>query len=227
LNILLNPGDTIVANFGQGTQCYTLGIINPIPPQGGTTPITQVFNGNNCDAEVCTNYCNPTPTPTTTPTPTPTSICTSCHEYTISNVGVNCGEVFDYLDCYSQTPEQIPPYFFSAPGSQPLTICACQSPTSVCSATIIDDGPCTLSTSCYCYEFTISPSDISELGTVAVNAQNCSADYVSLTFPASGIYHRCLMRVLSDFYFIADYSVAPNSSYTGPNAPCRNDGECA
>ena len=79
---------------------------------------------------------------------------------------------------------------------------------------------------CYCYEFTISQSDIDELGTVAVNAQNCSADYVSLIFPAAGTYQRCLMRVLSGLYFTVDYSVAPNSSYTGPNAPCRNDGEC-
>ena len=121
MNILLNPGDTIVANFGQGTQCYTLSIINPILPLGGTTPITQVFNGNNCDAEVCTNYCNPTPTPTptntrtpsNTPSVTPSNTPTGYEVFSI----VNTPYTSHFEACLETAPDNLNLYFFVPGGS--------------------------------------------------------------------------------------------------------------
>ena len=61
-NQTINGGDTIIVNIGQGTQCYYVTVANEISPIGGLPIVSQILGGNNCDAEVCTNYCNLTPT---------------------------------------------------------------------------------------------------------------------------------------------------------------------
>jgi hypothetical protein len=183
----------------------------------------------------------PSITHTSTPTPTPSLGCPTCTKYSIEIVDpTTCGEPITYTDCQTQLPAQIGttyvgpgnPWFVSPAGTNPIIICSCDEPDTLgsgCSPTVINLGPCDLSSDCFCYQVDVSQTDIENNGPVYLNVQDCNGLYTTRTFATSGIKNICIRRSISTTPYqdiLGQWGTAPNSTLNGPFVTCNVDGDC-
>jgi hypothetical protein len=167
--------------------------------------------------------------------------CPTCTKYSIEIVDpTTCGEPITYTDCQTQLPAQIGttyvgpgnPWFVSPAGTNPLIICSCDEPDTLgsgCSPTVINLGPCDLSSDCFCYQVDVSQTDIENNGPVYLNVQDCDGLYTTRTFATSGIKNICIRRSISTAPYqdiLGAWGIAPNSVLNGPFGPCSVDGDC-
>ena len=184
-----------------------------------------------------------TPTPTgtsSTPTPTPSLGCPTCTKYSIEIVDpTTCGEPINYTDCQTQLAAQIGtnyvgsgnPWFISPAGTNPIIICSCDEPDTLgsgCSPTVMNLGPCDLSSDCFCYQVDVIEADLIN-GPVYLNVQDCDGLYTTRTFTTFGIKNICIRRSISTAPYqniSGAWAIAPNSVLNGPFGPCSVDGNC-